>query len=305
MITYFKEAIEQTLLHWPDFESSSQPITEATHLPELNEIPQPLKSAMQYSLLLPGKRLRPILLLLAYQLISDDWENVIHFACAVEMIHAYSLIHDDLPALDNDEFRRGKPTNHRVYGENMAILAGDGLLNYAYETMLSSPICRRNPSQALKAIAEISRRAGVKGMIAGQVLDVKSEGKSLDAKKLLYIHTHKTADLITAPLVAGILLANGSKDEVCAITTYGTQLGLAFQIIDDILDIQGDSSLLGKQTGMDEARGKQTWPALFGLEQAKQDATSCVEKAISALSIFGSNASDLKELATNMLSRTN
>ena len=208
MNAYFdavQAALENYGLLLPD---PGRPVTEpAQEAPAEGEVPQPLRSAMRYSLLLPGKRIRPVLLLAAYHLLRDDWQEAVPFACALEMIHTYSLIHDDLPAMDDDALRRGKPTNHRVYGEAMAILAGDGLLNMAYETMLAAPLTQKAPERALPAIREMAERAGVRGMVAGQVLDVTMEGQTPRKDIVRYIHLHKTADLLTAPLTAGLMLA--------------------------------------------------------------------------------------------------
>ena len=203
----YREAVEQALLQFPLLmQQGDEPVTQPQEGGwEADMPPQPLRSAMRYSLLLPGKRLRSVLLLAAYHLVRDDWEHALPFACAMEMIHTYSLIHDDLPAMDDDALRRGKPTNHRVFGEAVAILAGDGLLNLAYETMLSAPIAAERPEQALRAAGEIARRAGVCGMIAGQTADVTLEGHAPTAESVRYIHLHKTADLLTAPVVAGLM----------------------------------------------------------------------------------------------------
>ena len=301
----YQEAVEQALLQWPMLDNAGEePVTEAVerdpaeHLP-----PQPLRSAMRYSLLLPGKRIRPCLLLAAYHLLKENWEQAIPFACALEMIHTYSLIHDDLPAMDDDALRRGKPTNHRVYGENMAILAGDGLLNMAYETMLNAPFTAEHPALAVPAMREIAHRAGVCGMIAGQTLDVKLEGKEPSRESVRYIHLHKTADLLTAPIVAGLMLAGASEEKLEAGRVYGRGLGLAFQIVDDLLDLEGDAALMGKETGMDAARGKMTWPAVCGVEQARRDAAQAVQEAVEAISIFGEKAEKLSELARKTLVR--
>lgn len=271
--------------------------------PADGEIPQPLRNAMRYSLLLPGKRLRPVLLLGAYRLVAEDWQEALPFACALEMIHTYSLIHDDLPALDNDPLRRGKPTNHIVFGENMAILAGDGLLNYAYETMLSAPLTACRPKEALAAMREIAVRAGVRGMIAGQTLDVKLEGTVPKAELVDYIHRHKTADLIAAPLVAGLMLAGGADQQRQAVRAYGERLGLAFQIVDDLLDLTGNAASMGKQTGMDKERGKMTWPYVHGVERSVLDAREAVEGAVEALAPFGQKADFLRDIAQETLVR--
>ncbi len=301
----YQEAVEQALLAYPLLaDAGEEPVTEAVEQPPKENVPpQPLRSAMRYSLLLPGKRIRPALLLASYHLLKEDWQCVLPFACALGMIHTYSLIHDDLPAMDDDALRRGKPTNHRVYGENMAILAGDGLLNMAYETMLDAPYTVAHPAEAVKAMAEIARRAGVRGMIAGQTLDVKLEGHVPTEASVRYIHLHKTADLLTAPVTAGLMLAGATDEQLEAGRVYGQGLGLAFQIEDDLLDLEGDVAALGKETGMDAQRGKMTWPAVRGVEQARRDAGEAVEKAVAALSVFGKKAEKMSELARKTLVR--
>ena len=272
-------------------------------VPAPGGIPQPLRGAMRYSLLLPGKRIRGTLLLAAYHLMRDDWERALPFACAMEMIHTYSLIHDDLPAMDDDALRRGQPTNPRVDGEAVAILAGDGLLNMAYETMLAAPLCAQQPENALRAIREIADRAGVRGMVAGQSLDVTMEGHAPTEALVRYIHLHKTADLITAPMVAGLTLAGAAPEQVDSGRRYGQGVGLAFQIVDDLLDLAGDAALLGKETGMDAQRGKLTWPAVRGVEQSRRDAEETVASAVAALAPFGQRGAFLKELAQKTLVR--
>ena len=301
----YREAVEQALAAFPLLgQQGEEPVTQPQEGGwEADMPPQPLRSAMRYSLLLPGKRLRPVLLLAAYHLVSDDWERALPFACAMEMIHTYSLIHDDLPAMDDDALRRGKPTNHRVFGEAVAILAGDGLLNLAYETMLSSPIAAERPERALRAACEIARRAGVCGMIAGQTADVTLEGHTPTAESVRYIHLHKTADLLTAPVVAGLTLAGATEAQLEAGRVYGQGVGLAFQIVDDLLDLEGDVQLMGKETGMDAQRGKQTWPAAFGVEKSRQDADAAVAQAVQALSPFGERGAYLCELARKTLVR--
>lgn len=301
----YRNAVEQALADLPLLSDAGKaPVTEAVEQPPRDGLPpQPLRSAMRYSLLLPGKRLRSTLLLAAYHLLAEDWRSVLPFACAVEMIHTYSLIHDDLPALDNDALRRGQPTNHRVYGENMAILAGDGLLNMAYETMLDAPFTAAHPACAVRAIGEIARCAGVRGMIAGQTLDVKLEGHAPTEACVRYIHLHKTADLITAPVTAGLLLAGAGEEQLRAGRAYGQGLGLAFQIEDDLLDLEGDVAALGKETGMDAQRGKMTWPVVRGVEQARRDACTAVEQAVAAMSLFGERAQKMSDLARNTLVR--
>ena len=300
----YKAAVDEALLTLPLLEGAEQIETDApTRAPAEGSIPLPLASAMRYSLTLPGKRLRPVLLLAGYHLLAEDWRSAMPYALALEMIHAYSLIHDDLPALDNDDLRRGKPTNHRVFGENTAILAGDALYSLAFETMLHDALVAPRPDRALAAIAEIARRAGVRGMIAGQTLDVKLEGKPPSAELVAYIHRHKTADLITAPVVAGLTLAGAGQAQREAGEAYGQALGLAFQIVDDLLDLYGDVQVMGKQAGMDAQRGKMTWPAVFGETEARAQAGRLVEEAVSATAIFGETAAFLRQLAEDMLTR--
>lgn len=302
----YRRAVDEALARFPMLvQQGEEPVTEPdSAAPAEGLPPQPLRSAMRYSLILPGKRLRPVLLLAAYHLLREDWENVLPFACALEMIHTYSLIHDDLPAMDNDGLRRGKPTNHRVFGENMAILAGDGLLNMAYETMLGSSFALEHPDRALRAAAEIARRAGVCGMIAGQTMDVKLEGHMPAKESVAYIHRHKTGDLLTAPLTAGLMLAGASEEQLNAGRTYGEGVGLAFQIIDDLLDVEGDVALTGKETGMDAQRGKMTWPAVHGVQKSREDAKAAIARAQAAMEIFGERGAPLRSLAAQTLVRT-
>jgi len=297
-VNQFLENLEMLL---PD---SGVPVTRPEEAaPLARQSPQPLRSAMRYSLLLPGKRIRPALLLAAYHLLAEDWQKALPYACALEMIHTYSLIHDDLPAMDDDAYRRGKPTNHKVFGEGMAILAGDGLLNMAFETMLEADITRERPAEAVAAMGEIARRAGVRGMVAGQTLDVTLEGTAPKQEYVEYIHEHKTADLLTAPLTAGLMLAGANQQQLEAGRQYGFNLGLAFQITDDLLDLEGDAALLGKNTGMDAQRGKMTWPAVFGVDKARKDAESCVNKALAALDCFGDKADLLRKLVSGITDR--
>lgn len=296
-----ENALEKLPLLLPD---AGEPVTAPeSSAPAEGTIPQPLRSAMRYSLLLPGKRIRPSLLLAAYHLVREDWECAIPYACALEMIHTYSLIHDDLPAMDDDAFRRGKPTNHKVFGEDMAILAGDGLLNLAYETMLEAPVTLQRPREAALAMGEIARRAGVRGMVAGQTLDVTLEGAQPKQDLVRYIHSHKTADLLTAPITAGLYLAGAEDKLLKAGQEYGYNLGLAFQITDDLLDLEGDLEMLGKEAGMDAQRGKMTWPAVYGVERSRKDAEDCISRALDALEVFGGGADRLRLLAKSIPGR--
>lgn len=302
----YKAAVEAALFSNPLLVSSEAIVADVSiNVPEESTVPQPLRSAMRYSLTLPGKRLRPVLLLASYRLLLEDWETAMPFAVALEMIHTYSLIHDDLPALDNDDLRRGKPTNHKVFGENIAILAGDGLYSLAFETMLEASLTAKHPQRAIAGMEEIARRAGVRGMIAGQTLDVKLEGATPSAELVGYIHRHKTADLLTAPVVVGLTLAGATDVQKTAGERYGQTLGKAFQIIDDLLDLQGDVALLGKQTGMDAQRGKMTWPTVFGEENARLEAKHLISEAMEATVVFGDSAEFLRHLAQGTLSRVN
>lgn len=300
----YKTTVETALQNHPLLAGSWDNITVAPSMPPLEgEIPQPLRSAMRYSLMLPGKRIRPVLLLASYHLLQADWKSVLPFAMALEMIHTYSLIHDDLPALDNDILRRGQPTCHIVYGEDVALLAGDALYSLAFETMLEAALVWTQPSKAIAAIETIARHAGVRGMIAGQTLDVTMEGKAPEASIVTYIHQHKTADLLTAPVLAGLILAGANEHQLAAGNTFGKSIGLAFQIIDDLLDQEGDEKTLGKQTGTDAARGKMTWPAVHGAQTSRRQAEVYIQEAIRALDVFGESADFLKGIAQATLTR--
>ena len=271
-------------------------------LASLGEIPEKLYEAMNYSLCAGGKRLRPVLLLAACDTLGGDVEAALPFACALEMIHTYSLIHDDLPAMDNDDLRRGRPTNHKVYGEGMAILAGDGLLSAAAELMLRAAV-QMGDLRGTRAAEAIMRRAGVTGMVAGQVMDVTGEGTEPTQEKVEYIHLHKTADLLTAPIEAGFLLAGATPEEVEAGCRYGMHLGLAFQMVDDLLDVEGETAVLGKTIGKDAAVGKLTWVAVRGVEQTRADAAQEVARAVEALESIPGNINFLKTLAQTTLGR--
>ncbi|MFR3405907.1 MAG: polyprenyl synthetase family protein [Christensenellales bacterium] len=240
------------------------------------QIPRHLCEAMRYSLLAGGKRVRPVLLLAACDMLGGDISQARVPAAALEMIHTYSLIHDDLPSMDNDDYRRGRLTNHKVFGEGFAILAGDGLLNYAYECILKNALdYGANLEGHILAAREIAQRAGVGGMVAGQSIDLLSEHREPNEVTLHYIHMHKTADLLTAPLLAAAYIAGADEKSITALRTFGACVGLAFQIDDDLLDVMGDAKDLGKQTGMDEQRGKMTWPSLVGVEAAQKSRASC------------------------------
>ena len=274
----------------------------SAQLASLGYIPEQLFEAMDYSLSAGGKRLRPVLLLAACDTMGGKLDEALPFACALEMIHTYSLIHDDLPAMDNDDLRRGRPTNHKVFGEGMAILAGDGLLSAAMELMLRSAV-RMGDLRGIRAAEAIARRAGVTGMVAGQVMDVTGEGSEPTLEKVEYIHRHKTADLLTAPIEAGFILAGVDDAAVAAGCEYGVNLGLAFQMVDDLLDVEGDAATLGKTPGKDAAEGKLTWVAVKGIEETRKDAAQTVEKAVAALKNISGDTNFLKTLAQSTLNR--
>ncbi|MBQ9252039.1 MAG: polyprenyl synthetase family protein [Clostridia bacterium] len=269
-------------------------------LHSLGDIPEKLREAMCYSLLAGGKRLRPLLLLAACETAGGAAEQVLPFACALEMIHTYSLIHDDLPGMDNDDLRRGRPTNHKVFGEGLAILAGDGLLNAAMEIALKASLGMAD-LRGLRAAEALARHAGVTGMIAGQTMDVTMEGSAPTPELVSYIHAHKTADLLQAPVEMGLILAGAGEPELALARVYGFHLGLAFQIMDDILDVTGDPAILGKNTGMDEK--KLTWVALRGVDGAREDLAEHIRQAVDTLSEMPWDTSFLEEITWENLSR--
>lgn len=274
----------------------------AGQLDSLGDIPQQLREAMRYSLDAGGKRLRPAMLLAACEMMGGDVDAAMPFACALEMIHTYSLIHDDLPAMDDDDLRRGRPTNHKVFGEGMAILAGDGLLHASMELMLRAA-CGMNDLRGAKAAEAIARRSGVTGMVAGQVIDVTGEGKTPTEEIVSYIHTHKTADLLTAPMEAGMILGGADAMQVEKGIAYGLHFGLTFQMIDDLLDVIGDTKTLGKQTGMDARRGKLTWVALRGVDGTREDAAMHTKMACEAIKSINFDTKFFTDLAQSALMR--
>lgn len=274
--------------------------------PAQGGIPAHLCEAMRYSLMAGGKRVRPVLLLAACEMLGGSLEQACVPAAALEMIHTYSLIHDDLPGMDDDDYRRGRLSNHKVYGVGHAILAGDALLNYAYECMLRNAMEHADNLAGLVRAAEaVAQRAGVGGMIAGQSLDLLSEHEAPSLERLEYIHTHKTADLLTAPLLAAASIAGADEPQLAALTEFGRCVGLAFQIDDDLLDLEGDAALLGKQTGMDAQRGKMTWPALAGAQAAREKSRELWDCAGEALACFGERAWFLREYARRLRGRKN
>ncbi|MFZ2633698.1 MAG: polyprenyl synthetase family protein [Desulfosalsimonadaceae bacterium] len=262
-----------------------------------------LCQAMQYSLMASGKRLRPVLCMAAAETVGAINPHVIAAACGIEMIHTYSLIHDDLPAMDNDDLRRGKPTCHVQFDESTAILAGDALLTFAFEIFASAPVPPENAGLMLQVIRNISKAAGHKGMIEGQMQDIAAEGRALNLDALKTLHNLKTGALIEASVVSGALLACGSESEIRQLEIYARHIGLAFQVVDDILNVEGDEAEMGKATGTDASRGKSTYPALLGLSQSKAFAAELVNNALQALKIFGNKADSLAALANYIIER--
>ncbi|MDU2147977.1 MAG: polyprenyl synthetase family protein [Paeniclostridium sordellii] len=273
------------------------------YMPKEEGYQKKIFESMNYSLKAGGKRLRPILTLEACKIVGGEEEDAIAFAVAIEMIHTYSLIHDDLPALDNDDLRRGRKTNHKVYGEAMAILAGDGLLNYAYEIMLKESIGKKDTEKYLKAINEIAKSAGIYGMIGGQVVDIESEGKKIDMDKLDFIHMNKTAAIIIGCMRAGAIIGNATDKQLEDITKYAKNIGLSFQIVDDILDIVGDEAKLGKNVGSDIDNEKSTYPSLIGLEKSKEVANQLIKEAKASINQISKDNAFLNGLAEYIVDR--
>jgi geranylgeranyl diphosphate synthase, type II len=265
--------------------------------------PERIYESMRYSLLAGGKRLRPILCLAACELAGGTWDMAMPTACALEMLHTMSLIHDDLPAMDNDDYRRGKPTNHKVYGEDIAILAGDGLLAYAFEIVADAT--HNVPSHlVLQVVARLGRTVGAAGLVGGQVVDLESEGKpDVTLETLNFIHTHKTSALLEASVECGAILAGVEKADLDRLSRYARNIGLAFQIIDDILDITTSTEVLGKTAGKDLQAQKATFPSLLGLDESRHRAKELVDEAKAELSAFGSPALPLIAIADYITSR--
>jgi geranylgeranyl diphosphate synthase, type II len=276
------------------------------YMPEPDGHASELIRAMNYSLFAGGKRLRPILCIAGAEAAGGDGNHVLPVACALELIHTYSLIHDDLPAMDNDDLRRGMPTNHKVFGEAMAILAGDALLTEAFNmlSMLEAP--EQQSFQIIKKIVGlISSASGWRGMVGGQAADMLAEGKTADADTIGYIHNHKTGSLIAASVSAGAILGGGSKNELTCIEAYGEKIGLAFQISDDILDIEGNAEVMGKGVGGDSKKGKNTFPSVYGLAGSKKILKELTDSAIEALEGFDQKADPLRQIAQYIIERKN
>ena len=279
-------------------------LVEENLIAELKQTPildEKLFSAMEYSLMSGGKRLRPVLLMAAADSVGGDGEKFLSVASAIEMIHTYSLIHDDLPAMDNDDYRRGKLTNHKVFGEATAILAGDALLTLAFEVMTRQKNIA--PKILLKVVQEFSSAAGASGMVGGQMIDLESENKKIDLATLKKMHLGKTGALFKAAIRSGAILAEADEKKLSALTTYAENFGLAFQITDDILDVIGDEKNLGKPVGSDEKNHKSTYVTLTSLDEAKNLAKKAVDDAIDALKNFGDEANFLRELVKFLIER--
>jgi len=273
-------------------------------LPSLDSYPPRLMDAMRYSVFAGGKRLRPILMLAATEVVGGETEAILPAACAIECVHTYSMIHDDLPAMDDDDLRRGKPTNHIVYGEAMAILAGDALLTHAFELLSRAPLVDRFSASVLLQVHQcLASASGGFGMIGGQVIDIISEGQEVDLATVEYIHRHKTAALIEASAVIGGLLGGGTDEEVQALRTYGHRIGWAFQIADDILDVKGDAAMLGKAVGRDAELAKATYPAVVGVDVSRQRARELMEEGIHALDVLRHDTGWLRQIASYIVSR--
>ncbi|MEW6068612.1 MAG: polyprenyl synthetase family protein [Nitrospirota bacterium] len=272
---------------------------------EVPSSPLILHEAIKYSLFAGGKRIRPILAIASYEACGGDSKEILPQASALELIHTYSLIHDDLPAMDNDDLRRGKPTNHKVFGEAMAILAGDALLTEAFFMMTNTVFNGKKLklSPVLRVIRETSLAVGACGMVGGQAQDILSENLEPDIDTLEFIHLHKTAALITVSVRMGSILALAPKEKLQALTRYGENIGLTFQIIDDILDIEGNTKKLGKTTGSDNRKKKMTYPSLFGIEKSRKRAQNLISDAMDALRIFSREADPLREIASYLIKR--
>jgi len=274
-------------------------------LPPEDTPPPSVHRALRYSVMAGGKRLRPILVIAGAEAVGGAPDSVMPTACALELIHTYSLIHDDLPAMDDDDYRRGRPTSHKVFGEAIAILAGDALLTLAFRLIADNAPLVKDPAVLRDVVAEVAGAAGTFGMVGGQVVDIESEGKTISAQTLEYIHRHKTAALIRASLRVGALLGGGDARAIETISEAGSDLGLAFQIIDDILDVEGSLAELGKTAGSDERKGKATYPAVHGLEASRRQAKLLIERTKQRLAVFGEASGPLCALADYVFERKN
>ncbi len=277
-----------------------------SYLPEKDELIGNLVSSMEYSLTAGGKRVRPMLVMEFAKLCGGSEEAAMPFACAIEMIHTYSLIHDDLPCMDNDDLRRGKPTNHKVYGEACALLAGSGLLTLAFEAASSERAVSLNSTEkCLAAVRVLSEAAGAVGMLGGQIIDLESEGKSVDVDHLKIMDAKKTGALIIAAAKLGCISAGASKEQIDAAVSYAENIGLAFQIVDDMLDITSSTEELGKPVGSDSENEKSTYAALLGLDECRKISEELTENAVKALEVFENDTETLKKFAYYLLRREN
>src|SRR5271154_834478 len=288
----------------PEFFEKDRAAVEAAleHLlPGEHTLPVSIHKAMRYSVFAGGKRIRPILCIEAAKLFSERGEGAVEVGCALEFIHTYSLVHDDLPALDDDDLRRGKPTNHKVFGEAIAILAGDALLTLAFQTLAMAPV---EPQRRLALLAMVAEAAGTdRGMIGGQVADIEAEGKPGDKGMLEYIHRAKTAALIRASIVAGAIAGGADRTDLTKLMSFGENIGWAFQVVDDILDVEESSAALGKTAGKDQAQKKATYPALHGLEVSRDIAADLEAKALKDLDFYGARGARLRQLAQFLVAR--
>ena len=288
----------------PDFYQADLEAVDAALdglMPPEDTLPSSIHRAMRYSVFAGGKRIRPVLCIETARLFSDNPGSAVQVGCALEFIHTYSLIHDDLPALDNDDLRRGKPTNHKVFGEAIAILAGDALLTLAFQTLASAPV---EPDRRLKILAAVASAAGTdRGMIGGQVADIEAERKPVDGVGLEYIHRSKTAALIRASVVAGALAGGAAQDDIERMNRFGEHIGWAFQVVDDLLDVEESSAALGKTAGKDQAQQKATYPALYGLEKSRAIAAGLEAKALGELDVYGERGARLRQVGEFLVAR--
>jgi geranylgeranyl diphosphate synthase type II len=262
-----------------------------------------LFESMRYSLLDGGKRLRPILALASCEAVGGPLENAIEFACAIEMIHTYSLIHDDLPCMDDDDLRRGRPTNHKVYGDAIATLAGDALLTDAFGVVARSEMARREPAIAARTLAELSEAAGSSGMVAGQVIDLLGEGVQMNLEQVEYLHSKKTGALFLVSVRGGARLGGASEAQLKSLGDYARALGLCFQVVDDLLDVEASTEQMGKRTHKDEAAGKNTYPVLIGVDATRKLARDLQRRATTALAQFDDRANPLRAIAAYVVER--
>lgn len=288
----------------PDFYEADRAVIEAALnqlLPPEITRPESIHRAMRYSISAGGKRVRPVLCVETARMFTENLEGAVQVGCAIEFIHTYSLIHDDLPALDNDDLRRGKPTSHKVFGEAIAILAGDALLTLAFQTLANAAI---EPSRRVRATSEIAAAAGtVNGMVGGQVADIEAGGKSVAAETLEYIHRSKTAALIRASIMGGAIAGGAADADIERLRRFGDTIGWAFQVVDDLLDVEESSAALGKTAGKDQAQAKATYPALYGIEKSRMIAAELETKALAELGPYGERSARLRQLAEFLVAR--